>query len=81
MSQQIDESKVVAGRLIRVRNTKKPKFSNQKDIYYSVWVEDANGENERCLLFTQRELKVAEARSQRNLEDVTKKKWLTNILD
>ena len=79
--QQIDDKTVRAGRLIRVKNTKKPKFSNAKNQYVSVWVEDSNGKNERCLLFTDRELQLAEKRANKNPEDCTKKGLLQDMLD
>lgn len=79
--EQIDKVKVVAGRLIRVKNTKKPSLTNAKDMYYSVWVEDADGKNERALLFTEKELQRAEHRAKRNPEDLPRKGFFTNILD
>lgn len=81
MADQIDKSRVVAGRIIKVRNAKKPKFSNAKSQYLAIWVEDADGKNERCLLFTKRELKIAEYRSERNLEDLTNKSFIQNLID
>jgi len=81
MNNKIDDVKVAAGRLIRVENTKKPKFSNAKNEYVAVFVEDASGKNERCLLFTERELKVAEIRAKKNKEDLLKKSCLTNLID
>lgn len=81
MTESIDKQRIVAGRLIRVKNTIKPKFSNAKNEYSSIWVEDANGKNERCLLFTERELKVAEARAKKNPEDLPKKCVLQNLID
>lgn len=80
-AQKIDDVKVVAGRLIRVQNTNRPTFSNSKDEYFSIWVEDADGKNERCLMFTERELKVGEIRANKNKEDWPKKSLLTNLLD
>jgi hypothetical protein len=81
MSSVIDKVKVKAGRLIKVWNTKRPKFSNAKREYFSIWVEDANGSNERCLLFTDKEIERAEYRAQRNIEDLTDKDFLTDLLD
>jgi hypothetical protein len=81
MSEQIDDVKVVPGRLIRVENTEKPKFSNAKNEYIALYVEDANGDNERCLLFTDRELKIAEVRASKNSEDWLKKSFIQNLLD
>jgi hypothetical protein len=71
--------KVVAGRLIPVEN--KNRFPNAKTKYISVWVEDADGSNERCLLLTENELKNIEYRSRRNKEDHTKKSRLTDLFD
>ena len=79
MAKVIDSVRVKSGRLIRVYNTKKKKNENKG--YVSVWVEDANGKNERCLLFTENEILRAEARSQRNIEDLTNKDFFTDLLD
>jgi len=81
MSNLIDKVKIKAGRLIKVWNTEKKKFSNAKPWYISVWVEDADGGNERCLLFTENEIKSAEKRSNANQEDFTSKGFFTNIID
>lgn len=81
MAEKIDDVRVTAGRLIRVKNSKKPKFSNAKDEYIAVFVEDSNGKNERCLLFTKRELKIAEERAKKNPEDLTKKSLLQDLFD
>jgi len=81
MASLIDIVKVKAGRLIRVWNTEKKKFSNSKDHYVSVFVEDADGKNERCLLFTENEIKNAEYRASRNPEDLTTKTWFTDLVD
>jgi hypothetical protein len=80
-AQKIDKVTIVAGRLVRVKNTKKPKFSNAKDEYLAVWIEDANSKNERCILLTQRELDIAEKRAKRNLEDLPKKSFIQDLLD
>lgn len=78
---KIDKVATKAGRLIKVQNTKKAKLSNANDIYWAVWVEDANGKNERCILLTDNELKKAEYRAEKNKEDLTKKGVLTNLID
>lgn len=80
-AQQIDNKTIKAGRLIRVKNTKKPKFSNAKDQYVSVWIEDSTGKNERCLLFTEREILIAENRAKKNKEDCPDKGFLQNLID
>ena len=79
MANLIDKVKVKPGRLVRVYNTEKKK--NENDGYVSVWVEDANGKNERCLLFTEKEIQRAESRSKRNIEDLTNKDFLTDLID
>ncbi len=81
MAIKLVESKTVAGRLIPVWNTMRKAFSNSKKHYLSVWVEDHCGENERCLLFTEKEIERAEYRASRNKEDLTKKSWWTDMLD
>lgn len=47
----------------------------------AVWVEDASGGNERCLLFTENEIRNAEYRASRNPEDIPNKGWRTNLTD
>ena len=79
MANVIDQVKVKAGRLIKVWNTLKKKNENKG--YVSVWVEDADGTNERCLLFTEKEIQRAELRATKNLEDLTSKSFLTNLVD
>lgn len=81
MVRLIDDVKIKHGRLVKVKNTNRPKFTNAKQQYYAVWVEDANGKNERCLLFTEHEIKMAEHRSKRNKEDLTDKTFLTDLFD
>lgn len=73
------DKKIRAGRLQRVEN-KDRKFGAALE-YFALWVEDSNGKNERCLLFTENEIKEAESRAARNPEDLTKKGWLTDLLD
>lgn len=81
MSEKIDKNSIKNGRLIKVWNTEKPKFSNANEQYIAIWVEDANGKNERCLLFTPSAIKVAETRASKNQEDLTKKNLIINFLD
>lgn len=81
MASLIDKVKIKAGRLVRVWNTERKKFSNAAPKYVAVWVEDADGKNERCLLFTENQIKVAEERAKKNQEDLTKKSFVTNLLD
>lgn len=77
----IDKVRVKAGRLIKVFNKNKPKFSNANDCYNAVWVENENGKRERCLLFTDFELQRAEHRASRNKEDLTEKNWFSDLGD
>ncbi len=79
MANLIDQVRVKAGRLIRVWNTRKKKNENKG--YVSVWVEDANGKNERCLLFTEKEIARAELRASKNVEDLTEKGCITDFVD
>jgi hypothetical protein len=81
MASLIDQVRVKAGRLIKVWNTEKKKFSNAKPWYISIWVENADGSGERCLLFTQKEIEAAEKRAAANQEDLTSKGFFTNIID
>ena len=79
MPELIDNVTVKAGRIIRVKNSKQHRMASP--VYHSVWVEDADGENERCLLFTARELAVAEARAAKNPEDIPEKGMIQDMLD
>ena len=81
MANLIDEVRIKTGRLIKVWNTEKKKFSNAKPWYVSIWVEDADGKNERCLLFTEKEIKASETRAAANQEDLTSKGFFTNVVD
>ena len=81
MAQKLDDVAVKAGRLIRVFNTERKAFSHANPKYISIFVEDADGENERCLLFTESQIAVAEARAKRNPEDLTEKTWWTDLKD
>lgn len=126
----IEDEKIVMGKVIKVENQMKVATAN--DVYLSVQVEDESGENERCLLFTEKEfdkvstvkadfmtdamksgriynatidgdmtylvkvgrgdvekiirlsptqLEIAENRSEKNPEDLTKKSLLTDMID
>jgi hypothetical protein len=71
--------KVVKGRLISVDNTER-KFGSAES-YIAIQVEDSDGGNERCLLFTDAEIAKAEERAKKNPEDLTEKGFFTNLLD
>jgi len=46
-----------------------------------VQVEDEDGSNERCILFTQDEIDKAQERANKNPEDLTEKGFFTNLFD
>lgn len=79
MSNVLDQVRVKQGRLIRVQNT--DRTFGSADVYIAVQVEDADGSNERCLLFTEKELAVAQERADKNKEDLTTKSFITNLID
>jgi hypothetical protein len=79
MAKVLDQVRVKQGRLIRVQNTDKTFGSS--DVYIAVQVEDADGNNERCLLFTEKEIQSAQDRADKNKEDLTTKSFITNLLD
>ena len=79
MANTVEQARVKLGRLLTVWNSKKRK--NEKVGYTAVWVEDADGRNERCLLFTERELQKAEKRAEKNKEDIPQRSTLTMLLD
>lgn len=79
MANVLDQVKVKQGRLIRVQNT--DRTFGSADVYIAVQVEDANGSNERCLLFTEKEIQAAQDRADKNKEDLTTKSFITDMLD
>jgi hypothetical protein len=72
-------ARVVKGRLIEVDNTDR-KFGSALS-YIAVQVEDEDGSNERCILFTQDEINKAQERAKKNPEDLTEKGFFTNLFD
>lgn len=54
MAEKIDDFKTVMGQMIMVKNQNKVATANEQ--YVAIHVEDEDGENERCLLFTEIEL-------------------------
>jgi hypothetical protein len=73
------EKAVKLGRIFTVDNKDRAFGSALK--YNMVWVEDSNGKNERALLFTSDEIEKAEARAERNPEDIKDRKWLRRLID
>jgi hypothetical protein len=72
-------ARVVKGRLIEVDNTDR-KFGSALS-YIAVQVEDEDGSNERCILFTQDEINKAQERAKKNPEDLTEKGFFTKLFD
>lgn len=79
MTKVLDQVKVKQGRLIRVQNTERTFGS--ADVYVAVQVENADGSDERCLLFTEKELEAAQERAEKNKEDLTNRSFITDLLD
>lgn len=79
MAKVLDQVKVKQGRLIRVQNTERTFGS--ADMYVAVQVENADGSNERCLLFTEKEIQAAQERADKNKEDLTNRSFFTDLLD
>jgi len=75
----MSDVRVVKGRLISVENA--DRSFGAAPYYIAVQVEDFNGKNERCLLFTDAEIAKAERRASKNPEDLTKKGFLTDLFD
>ena len=71
--------KVRAGRLIRVENKIKKAAANRE--YFALWVEDEDGDNERCILLTDKELERAEYRASKNPEDLPDKSFFADLID
>jgi len=57
------------GIVTEIINRDKPVFTNAKNAYYAIWVEDSNGSNERCWLLTHEEYDRALVRTSKNKED------------
>jgi hypothetical protein len=79
MAKVLDQVKVKQGRLIRVENTERTFGS--ADVYVAVQVENADGSDERCLLFTEKEIQAAQERADKNKEDLTNRSFITDLLD
>ena len=79
MANVLDQVRIKKGRLIRVQNTERTFGS--VDVYIAVQVENADGSNERCLLFTEKEIQAAQERADKNKEDLTNRSFLTDLLD
>jgi hypothetical protein len=71
-------SKVKQGKVITVTN-KDRKFGANEE-YYAIWIKD-NKKQEKCLLFTGHQLTVAQDRAAKNLEDIPKKSFWSNLFN
>jgi hypothetical protein len=79
MTKRLDNETVTAGRILKVWNEKRPKFSNENKLYYVIHAE-RDGE-EFPIMLTENELQRAIRRAERNPEDVPKKSFLNDIFD
>lgn len=77
----MDSARVVPGRLIRVWNKGHEKNDPNDDFHYTLWVEDANGKNERCIILTPKMLAEADQLAKDNPEDLTEKSFIQNVID
>lgn len=64
------ENKVTMGQMLKVANKEKKATANDK--YIALHIEDENGENERCLLFTEIEIADIEKVKFSSLSDAMK---------
>ena len=71
-------AKAKQGKIIEVNNKGRKFGANEK--YYAIWIED-NKKQEKCLLFTDHQLIVAQNRAAKNLEDIPKKSFWSNLFD
>jgi hypothetical protein len=69
----------VKGRMIPVDNTNRA-FGSALS-YVAIQVENQDGREEQCLLFTQAEIDNAKKRAARNPEDLTKKGFFRGLFD
>lgn len=80
---KIDKVPAKMGRLVHVENTNQSNKGNEADVYVAVWLEDANGNNRRCVLFTDGEIARAERRATKNPEDQVelKRSWIEKLFN
>jgi|TARA_B100002003_G_C14106061_1_gene532015 hypothetical protein len=82
----LDDCRIVPGRIVRVLDKRKEDDTDNvedetKNVKLVVWVEDANGKNERPLMFTEDTFKDAEDLAKENPEDIPQKSVLQNMID
>lgn len=68
------------GRLISVKNTNKKGYNGERDSFIAVWVKDKRGISQ-CILLTEGEVARGIIRAEKNPEDLTKRSWISEILD
>ena len=78
-AEQLTDEVVKKGHILKVWNTKRPKFSNENKKYFVIHVKE-NGE-EFPIMLTNNELTIAIRRAARNPEDVPTKGFITDLLD
>ena len=80
---KIDQVPARMGRLLHIENTNQCNKGNESDVYVAIWVEDADGSNRRCIMFTDGEIARAERRAAKNPEDQVKldKSWIEKLFN
>lgn len=80
---KIDNVPAKMGRLVHIENTNQYNKGNEADVYVAVWVEDADGSNRRCIMFTDGEVARAERRATKNPEDQVKleRSWIEKLFN
>lgn len=68
------------GRLISVKNTNKKGHTGERDSFVAVWVKNARGVAQ-CILLTEGEIARGMMRAEKNPEDLTKRSWISELLD
>jgi squalene cyclase len=80
---KIDNVLAKMGRLVHIENTNQNNKGNESDVYVAVWVEDADGSNRRCIMFTDGEIARAERRAVKNPEDQVSldRSWIQKLFN
>ncbi len=83
----LDDCRIVPGRIVRVLDKKKGTYDpdgsedETKNVKLAVWVENADGKNERPLMFTKDTLRAAEILAEENQEDIPQKSVIQDMID
>jgi hypothetical protein len=67
------------GKIHKVENKERKKFSSENLMYYAVILKD--GDNVLSLLFTEGELERASHRASRNMEDTLEQSVISKLID